>query len=65
VVLVLAVGAFLFVRSRGPVEEEYYHFRCPGCRRRLRYRAKQIGHKGQCSHCGRDLVFPHTSESVD
>jgi ribosomal protein L37AE/L43A len=62
--LAAAVGAFLFVRSRAaPVEEDYLHFRCPSCKRRLRFRRQQSGHAGQCSHCGGKLVFPPASQS--
>ena len=65
VVVALAVGAYLFVRSRsGPAEEPYLHFRCPGCKRRLRFLAKQVGHSGQCSHCGRKLTFPLASQAM-
>jgi hypothetical protein len=42
---------------------EYYHFRCPGCQRRLRYHARQVGHKGECSNCKRELKFPPVSRS--
>ena len=44
--------------SRTPGEEPVYHFRCPGCRRRLRYRRAQEGHAGKCSHCGHGVIFP-------
>jgi len=57
-VAVVAVVAWVYLRGRTPTEEPFYHFRCPGCRRRLRYRARQVGHKGECSHCGRGLTFP-------
>jgi hypothetical protein len=66
VIVALAVGAYLFVRSRGgPREEPYLHFRCPGCKRRIRFRAKQAGHNGQCSHCGGKLTFPSASAAMD
>jgi DNA-directed RNA polymerase subunit RPC12/RpoP len=61
----LAVGGYLLLRRRGGREEPYYHFRCPTCRRRLRFRARQAGHTGQCSHCGHGVTFPPTSQSVD
>ena len=67
VIIALAVGAYLFVlRSRGgSTEEAYLHFRCTGCKRRLRFRASQAGHAGQCSHCGSKLTFPSASQSSD
>ncbi len=65
VVLVLAVGVFLFLRGRSPREEAYSHFRCPKCRRRLRYLRRQVGRKGQCSNCGQPLTFPPLSEAID
>ena len=43
----------------------YYHFRCPGCKRRLRYQSRQVGHQGKCSHCGNVVTFPPVSQSVD
>jgi DNA-directed RNA polymerase subunit RPC12/RpoP len=64
-VAVLGAGVFVWMRARGPKEEAVYHFRCLGCNRRLRFRAKQTGRAGKCSHCGRDLVFPHPSKSID
>jgi cbb3-type cytochrome oxidase cytochrome c subunit len=61
----LAVGVFMFIRSRRTVEEAFSHFRCPKCRRRLRYVSRQVGHKGQCSHCHTQLVFPPLSQAID
>jgi transcription initiation factor IIE alpha subunit len=65
-VAVLA-GGFLLVRRLGRrgVDATFHHFQCPGCRRRLRFQGRQVGHKGRCSHCGRDLVFPAVSQSID
>jgi hypothetical protein len=65
VVLVLAVGAILFLRSRTQPDEGFSHFRCPKCRRRLRYQSRQVGHKGKCSNCGGDVLFPPISHSID
>ena len=56
-------GEVLEGRSRE--DENYYHFRCPHCKRRLRFLAKQVGHKGKCSNCGCDVLFPPVSQSVD
>jgi hypothetical protein len=67
VVIALAIGAYLFMkRSRsGSAEKTYLHFRCPGCKRRLRFQASQTGHSGQCSHCGGKLTFPSASQASD
>jgi hypothetical protein len=62
-VALAVLGAFLLRRRKA--EAPFHHFRCPGCRRRLRYRTKQVGHAGSCSHCGRNLTFPPVSESID
>ena len=59
IALVVVVGGYFFVRSRqGPTEEPYYHFNCPGCRRKLRYRARQAGHAGMCPRCNKACTFP-------
>ena len=59
-VLLGGVGLFFFLRARnaGPKEEPYFHFNCPGCRRKLRYRARQAGHSGMCPRCNNPCVFP-------
>jgi ribosomal protein L37AE/L43A len=67
-VLVVVGGYYLLVRWRREqrVEAEtFLHFRCPGCQRRLRFQARQAGHKGKCSHCGHDVVFPPAGQSID
>ena len=50
-IFLAAAGAFFFVRLRKSGGEAVYHFRCPGCKRKLRYHARQVGHRGMCSHC--------------
>jgi hypothetical protein len=64
--LVAAGGALAFWlmrRGGGEGAGEYHHFRCPGCQRRLRYHRRQVGHKGECSNCKRELVFPPVSKA--
>jgi LPXTG-motif cell wall-anchored protein len=56
--LFLAIGVFLFLRNRAPKEEEIYYLRCPGCKRKLKYLKRQAGHKGACSNCKEQFVFP-------
>jgi transcription initiation factor IIE alpha subunit len=58
------VGGYLFVKSQPAKEEPFDHFRCPGCKHRLRYQSRQVGHRGKCSHCGHHLTFPPTSQSI-
>jgi prepilin signal peptidase PulO-like enzyme (type II secretory pathway) len=66
VIVAIAVGIFVYWRGRPQqTNDEFWHFRCPKCRRRIRYQSRQIGHKGKCSNCNADLNFPPTSESVD
>lgn len=65
VLAALGVGVFLFLRGKPQHEEAYSHFRCPKCRRRLRYISRQVGRKGKCSNCGGDVLFPPLSQSID
>jgi hypothetical protein len=57
---VLFVCGFFLYRwlKRSGREEPVYHFSCPGCRRRLKFRARQAGHRGMCSNCKTNLEFP-------
>lgn len=57
-IVLLGGGLYFFLRSRKPVEEEPLYFRCPGCKRKLRYYSRQIGHKGQCNSCKEVFTFP-------
>ena len=59
--LLLGVGVFLFLRSRAPKVQELLYFRCPGCKRRLKYFPRQVGHKGMCSNCKEQFIFPTTA----
>ena len=63
--LAAAVGVWMYLRMRTPTEEPFYHFRCPGCKRRLRYRARQAGHAGECSNCGRGIIFPPVTSETE
>jgi hypothetical protein len=58
VAIVLAVAVFVFIRSRPAREEPIYHFNCPHCRRKLRYRRKQAGRQGACPRCRQGFLFP-------
>jgi uncharacterized paraquat-inducible protein A len=63
--VVVAVAVWAYLRFRTPTEEPFHHFRCPGCQRRLRYRARQVGHAGQCPKCGRRLTFPPVGSDAE
>jgi hypothetical protein len=67
--LVLAGGVAYWVVRRGGLRRDaaatFHHFRCPNCRRRLRFQSRQVGHTGQCSHCRSPVTFPPVSQSVD
>jgi hypothetical protein len=66
VAAVVATGVvLLFVRLRNREDDSFYHFRCPKCKRRLRYLARQVGRKGKCSNCAGEVVFPPTAMSID
>jgi hypothetical protein len=56
--IMLIIGVVLVLRKRKPREEAVLHFRCPNCKRRLRYFARQAGHKGRCNSCKESLIFP-------
>jgi hypothetical protein len=70
IVIVLLLGAvvgavlFLWLRSRPVVEEPLFHFNCPHCQRRLRYRRRQAGHQGACPRCRQTLHFPVNPEKA-
>ena len=73
VVLATALAAFAvggdyrLMRRKGHLRAAaaYLHFRCPGCRRRLRFLARQAGHSGECSRCGHGLVFSRADQSIE
>lgn len=65
VAALLVVGIVLFLRRRPKIDESFYHFRCPKCQRRLRYQTRQVGHKGKCSNCAGDVIFPSIAQSID
>jgi predicted RNA-binding Zn-ribbon protein involved in translation (DUF1610 family) len=66
--VLVGVLAYWLMRRRGLRQEAsaaYHHFRCPKCKRRLRFQSRQVGHKGECSNCGHPVTFPPLSQSVD
>jgi hypothetical protein len=55
----LGGGAWFFLfRNKGPQVEPNYYYRCEGCKRKLKYTAKQVKRKGMCPMCKRTFIFP-------
>jgi hypothetical protein len=54
----LGAGVFVIRRYWNPKEETPLHFRCPGCKTKLRYYRRQAGHRGMCMNCREKFVFP-------
>jgi hypothetical protein len=53
-----ALGVYFYVRSRPVEEEPVYYYKCVQCKRRLRYRRRQAGHRGACPRCRASFSFP-------
>ncbi len=54
----VGLGGYLYLRNRPGESEPIYHFNCPSCGQRLRYKAKQRGRQGMCPRCRNPLTFP-------
>lgn len=65
VAMVLGIGVLVYWRRGSRIDDSFYHFRCPKCKRRLRYQTRQVGHKGKCSNCASEVIFPPTAQSID
>jgi hypothetical protein len=52
------LGCYRYYRSRPAPEEAYFHFQCPICKRKLRYRASKAGQPGMCPRCRNACTFP-------
>lgn len=64
-VFVLLGGVFAFIRLRPKRKAvETYYFFCPGCKRKFRYRADQVGNRAKCPQCHREWVFPPGKPSM-
>jgi hypothetical protein len=61
-VLLVALGGYWYKRSRPAKEEPVYYYVCPGCKRKLKYRSRQMGHSGMCPRCKRPFTFPMVAE---
>ncbi len=58
VVAAVVGGYVLRLRRSRQTVPAYNHFKCTGCKRRLRYLTRQAGHRGRCPTCKRELTFP-------
>jgi hypothetical protein len=54
----LALGCLLWGLSRPASPEAVHCFRCPGCRRKLRYAAHKAGRRGICPRCKSPCSYP-------
>ena len=59
--VMLGIGAMLLLRFRKPKAEEFLYLRCPGCKRKLKFSPRQVGHKGMCNNCKEQFIFPATT----
>ena len=63
--LAVAAGVWVYLRQRPAPEEPIYHFRCPDCGRRLRYRKAKEGREAKCPGCRSRITFPPVSEAIE
>lgn len=46
-------------RSRTPsYDEEVFHFRCPGCKRKIGFRTRKAGKTVMCPGCRKSILLP-------
>jgi DNA-directed RNA polymerase subunit RPC12/RpoP len=58
-IVLVAGAAFVVIRIRSrPKETVFLYFKCNRCKRRLKYKESQAGHKGKCPQCSNTLTFP-------
>jgi hypothetical protein len=65
-----AVGIFgvlwyTMSRAGAPTEDEYFWFRCPGCRQKLRCSTDKAGREGKCPRCKRSCTLPASSQQLE
>lgn len=48
--MLMVMLAIAWTRARGRLDAKVHHFRCPRCRRKLRYYARHMGHLGVSSN---------------
>jgi DNA-directed RNA polymerase subunit RPC12/RpoP len=60
---VLMLGTHYFIKNwMAPREDPYFSFKCFYCKRKLKYKLKQIGHTGLCPGCHNRFKFPSREE---
>ncbi len=64
VVLVGSTAGVLAFRSHRPKDGATHFLRCPGCGLKLRYVARQAGHRGMCRNCNEHFVFPSVAPTI-
>jgi DNA-directed RNA polymerase subunit RPC12/RpoP len=63
--LVANIGVVVHSRLRQRKDEIVFHYHCPKCSRKLRYRESQIGRLAKCPLCERPIVFPRPADFVE
>jgi predicted amidophosphoribosyltransferase len=59
-------GLILWRRHVNAVRQvQYRRMKCPACKQKIRYTARQIGTKGLCPRCRREIIFPERGEIED
>jgi len=48
--VIFGIACFAIIRRRS-AQAEFLHFRCPGCKQRLRYQAGKAGRSMICPQC--------------
>ena len=64
VLLALAMGGYFLMHRPHKDDQEFYNFRCTGCKKKLRYQERQVGHQGRCPSCRKPITFPPTSQAI-
>jgi predicted amidophosphoribosyltransferase len=63
--LIANIASAVYGRVRKQKIEALFHYWCPKCGRKLRYRESQIGRLANCPLCERPIVFPRPEGLVD
>jgi hypothetical protein len=60
VLAVAVLGGAYWRRLSLPPPDPLVNMRCPGCRRKLHYRASRAGRNAQCPKCKVKFTYPMT-----